>query len=44
MTVTIEKRISMIEKFVQARKALKREPSVMVSICEELLQEPMLEE
>eukprot|EP01038_Epipyxis_sp_PR26KG_P011964 gene11964-16014_t len=41
---SIEKRIGMIEKFVQARKIAKREPEKMVSICESLLHEPMLEE
>lgn len=44
MTELIEKRISLIEKFIQARKLLKRDPDTMVSICENLLQDPMLEE
>jgi intraflagellar transport protein 140 len=34
MTELIEKRIVLIEKFVQAKKSVKRDPDTMVSICE----------
>lgn len=44
MTTSIDMRILLIEKFVQARRAAQREPDTMVAICEALLQEPMLEE
>jgi intraflagellar transport protein 140 len=44
MSDMIEKRIGMIEKFVTAKKLMKRDPKAMVAMCEELLQEPMLEE
>jgi len=39
-----ERRIYMIDKFVQARKAASKDPDTMVAICEALLQEPQLEE
>jgi intraflagellar transport protein 140 len=44
MSDSIEKRIMLVEKFVQARRAAQREPDTMVAICEALLQEPLLEE
>lgn len=44
MTDMIDKRIMLIEKFVQARRVAQRDPDTMVAICEALLQEPMLEE
>jgi intraflagellar transport protein 140 len=44
MTNAIEKRIMLIEKFVQARRASKKEPETMVAICEALLHEPLLED
>ncbi len=44
MTQEMNHRISLIDRFVQARKASKREPLVMVSICEALLKEGNLEE
>lgn len=44
MSVAMEKRIVMIEKFVEARNSAKKDPSKMVAICEALLQEPLLEE
>lgn len=44
MAGSIEKRIQMIEKFVQAKKAMKKDPNTMVSICQSLLTEPTLEE
>jgi intraflagellar transport protein 140 len=34
MTELIEKRIVLIDKFVQAKKSMKRDPDTMVSICE----------
>ena len=34
MTEMIEKRLVLIEKFIQARKSMKRDPDTMVSICE----------
>ena len=39
-----ERRIAMIEKFVQARKLAAKDPDTMVAICEALLQEPNLED
>jgi intraflagellar transport protein 140 len=44
MAGSFEKRIAMIEKFVQARKAAKKDPATMVAICDELLADPQLEE
>ena len=44
MASSTERRIYMIEKFVQARKVAAKDPDTMVSICEALLQEPNLEE
>ena len=34
----------LIEKFVQAKRAAKKEPATMVAICQALLQDPQLEE
>jgi len=44
MARSFEKRISMIETYVAARNCAKRDPQKMVELCEELLQDPMLEE
>lgn len=44
MAQSIEHRIMLIEKFVQAKLAAKKDPSTMVAICQALLQEPSLEE
>ncbi len=44
MLASLEKRISLIEKFVQARRLTQSEPDTVVSICETLLQDPLLEE
>ena len=44
MASNTERRIAMIEKFVQARKLAAKDPDTMVSICEALLQEPNLED
>lgn len=42
---SLEKRILLIEKFIQARRcAVQGEGDTMVAICESLLQEPLLEE
>ena len=44
MALNTERRIGMIEKFVQARRAAAKDPDTMVIICEGLLREPHLEE
>lgn len=44
MAGSIERRIMLIEKFVQAKRAMKKEPQTMVAICQALLQDPNLEE
>lgn len=44
MAAQMQKRVTMIEKFVEARQCQKSDPAKMVSICQALLQEPMLEE
>jgi intraflagellar transport protein 140 len=44
MSSRFEQRIILIEKFVQVRKTAQKDPDTMVTICEGLLQEPMLEE
>jgi len=44
MAASIERRIMIIEKFVQAKNAAKKDPTSMVAICQALLQEPALEE
>lgn len=41
---SIEKRIGLTEKFVQARRVAKSDPDSMVAICETLLQDPIIEE
>ena len=42
MAASIEHRIALIEKFVQARRAAKKDPGTMVAICTALLQEVSL--
>ena len=44
MLARFEQRISIIEKFVQARGAQEKDPDAMVNMCEDLLREPLLEE
>jgi hypothetical protein len=44
MASSIERRIMLIEKFVQAKRASKKDPTTMVAICQALLQEASLEE
>ncbi len=44
MLARFEQRISIIEKFVQARRLQEKDPEAMVNTCEALLQEPLLEE
>jgi intraflagellar transport protein 140 len=44
MSVMIDERIGLISKFIEARKALKRDPDRMVDACTELLDNPRLED
>ena len=44
MAQEMKARIELIARFVQARKAAKKEPMAMVSMCEALLKEPNIEE
>ena len=44
MTSRFEQRISLIDRFVQVRAMAQKDPEQMVTICEGLLHEPMLEE
>merc|ERR1711871_1514876 len=44
MAQEMQSRIALIERFIQARKASKKEPMVMVSICDGLLKESNLED
>jgi len=45
MADSIRNRISIIERFVQAKRCVKKQdPAGMISICQSLLQEPLLEE
>jgi intraflagellar transport protein 140 len=44
LAVVVDDRIALISKFVEARKMAKRDPSLMVSICQELLEEARVEE
>ena len=40
----IEKRVMLIEKFMEAKAAARNEPQTMIAICEALLQDPSIEE
>merc|ERR1711871_895620 len=44
MSQEMQTRIGLIERFIKARKTAKKEPMVMVSICEGLLKESNLED
>jgi hypothetical protein len=41
---SIQKRLLLIEKYIEAKGAMKRDPGTMIAICEALLQDPMIEE
>jgi len=43
MVSTLESRLSLIERFVTARKCAKKDPDEMVAICENILEEPQLD-
>jgi len=44
MADSVERRIAIIERFVQAKRVMKRDPQGMIEICTSLLSEPNLEE
>eukprot|EP00605_Chrysophyceae_sp_TOSAG23-4_P001489 GSChrysophyteH1.ASY1.ANO1.1626.1 assembled CDS len=44
MASRFEQRISLIERFVQVRRMAQKDPDTMVTVCEGLLQEPLLDE
>lgn len=44
LAVVLDDRIVLISKFVEARKLAQKDPSMMVNICQELLEEPRVEE
>jgi intraflagellar transport protein 140 len=44
MAEAVDRRIAMIERFIQAKKTLKADPSTAIGICEDLLADPHLEE
>lgn len=44
LSKSVEKRLLLIEKFVEAKTCSKKDPSTMIAICEALLQDPMIEE
>lgn len=44
LVAVLDDRIMLISKFVEARKMAKRDPSMMVNICQELLEESRVEE
>ena len=44
LVVVLEDRIELISKFVEARRLAKKDPSMMVNICQELLEAPRADE
>lgn len=44
LAIVLDERIQIISKFVDARRFVKKDPSEMVNICQELLREPRVED
>jgi intraflagellar transport protein 140 len=41
---SVEKRVLLIEKFIEAKSCMRNDPQTMIAICEALLQDPQIEE